>query len=223
MMNFPAVIAGDPRELAKLGPGGGRRTPTATRRGCVGRDLDAYLATGIATDHEATTYEEALAKRRRGCGCCCARPPTPATCATCCRWCASTGRTRCAFCTDDREPDMLLREGHINQMCRVAVAEGIAGRGRPGARHPQPRPLPRAARGGGRRARATGPTCCCSRPARVPAEPRGQVRPGGGGRGPPGRGAAPRDPGLGGGQRAGRAGHGGLVRPPGRRRPARCG
>ena len=31
----------------------------------------------------------------------------------------------CAFCTDDREPDMLLREGHINQMCRIAVAEGV--------------------------------------------------------------------------------------------------
>jgi adenine deaminase len=32
----------------------------------------------------------------------------------------------CAFCTDDREPDWLLREGHIDQMCRVAVGEGIA-------------------------------------------------------------------------------------------------
>ena len=31
----------------------------------------------------------------------------------------------CAFCTDDREPDMLLREGHINQMCRIAVREGV--------------------------------------------------------------------------------------------------
>ena len=36
------------------------------------------------------------------------------------------GPERCAFCTDDREPDMLVREGHIDQMCRVAVAEGIA-------------------------------------------------------------------------------------------------
>ena len=36
------------------------------------------------------------------------------------------GPERCAFCTDDREPDLLLREGHIDQMCRVAVAEGIA-------------------------------------------------------------------------------------------------
>ena len=36
------------------------------------------------------------------------------------------GPERMAFCTDDREPDFLLREGHINQMCRVAVEEGIA-------------------------------------------------------------------------------------------------
>src|SRR5919205_599437 len=32
----------------------------------------------------------------------------------------------CAFCTDDREPDLLWHEGHIDQMCRIAVGEGIA-------------------------------------------------------------------------------------------------
>ena len=36
------------------------------------------------------------------------------------------GPEHCAFCTDDREPDLLYREGHIDQMCRIAVAEGIA-------------------------------------------------------------------------------------------------
>ena len=36
------------------------------------------------------------------------------------------GPDYCAFCTDDREPDFLYREGHIDQMCRLAVAEGIA-------------------------------------------------------------------------------------------------
>jgi adenine deaminase len=30
------------------------------------------------------------------------------------------------FCTDDREPDMIVEEGHINQMVRVAVEEGIS-------------------------------------------------------------------------------------------------
>ncbi|HXI96900.1 MAG TPA: adenine deaminase C-terminal domain-containing protein, partial [Candidatus Acidoferrum sp.] len=36
------------------------------------------------------------------------------------------GPARCMFCTDDREPSFIVEEGHINQMVRVAVAEGIA-------------------------------------------------------------------------------------------------
>src|SRR5436189_3240307 len=36
------------------------------------------------------------------------------------------GTDRCAFCTDDREPDFSVEEGHINQMVRVAVEEGIS-------------------------------------------------------------------------------------------------
>ena len=36
------------------------------------------------------------------------------------------GPEYCAFCTDDREPDMLVAEGHIDSMCRQAVAAGIA-------------------------------------------------------------------------------------------------
>jgi adenine deaminase len=35
------------------------------------------------------------------------------------------GPEHCAFCTDDREPDFLHREGHINQMCRLAVGAGV--------------------------------------------------------------------------------------------------
>jgi adenine deaminase len=36
------------------------------------------------------------------------------------------GPDYCAFCTDDREPDYLHREGHIDEMCRRAVGAGIA-------------------------------------------------------------------------------------------------
>ena len=45
---------------------------------------------------------------------------------TCCRWSREYGPEHCAFCTDDREPDFLVDEGHVNQMCRVAVEEGIS-------------------------------------------------------------------------------------------------
>ena len=126
MMNFPAVIAGAPAELAKIALAPGKRVD-GHAPGVSGPQLDAYLATG---HRHRSRGDDARARRSRSAarapGCCCARPRTRATCATCCRSCASYGPERCAFCTDDREPDMLLREGHIDQMCRVAVAEGIA-------------------------------------------------------------------------------------------------
>jgi adenine deaminase len=36
------------------------------------------------------------------------------------------GSERCVFCTDDREPDFIVEQGHINQMVRVAVEDGIS-------------------------------------------------------------------------------------------------
>src|SRR6267378_413988 len=36
------------------------------------------------------------------------------------------GTDWCMFCTDDREPSFIVEEGHINQMVRVAVADGIS-------------------------------------------------------------------------------------------------
>jgi adenine deaminase len=36
------------------------------------------------------------------------------------------GPEHCCFCTDDREPNFIVEEGHINQMVRVAVEHGIA-------------------------------------------------------------------------------------------------
>ena len=91
MMNYPAVIAGAPEELAKIALAAGKRID-GHAPGVGGPSLDAYLATGIASDHEATV---ARARRSRSGGaargCCCARPRTPATCAICCRSCASTG------------------------------------------------------------------------------------------------------------------------------------
>ena len=40
------------------------------------------------------------------------------------------GPARIAFCTDDREPEHIADEGHINSMVRAAVAEGDLARGR---------------------------------------------------------------------------------------------
>jgi adenine deaminase len=125
MMNFPAVIAGAPDELAKIALAAGKRVD-GHAPGVRGRQLDAYLATGIATDHESTTLAEALEKRRRGAWVLLREASNARNLRDLLPLVRDYGPERCAFCTDDREPDLLLREGHIDQMCRVAVAEGVA-------------------------------------------------------------------------------------------------
>ncbi len=125
MMNFPGVIAGDPDVLAKLEVHGASHAD-GHAPGVVGRALDAYAAAGIRSDHEATALEEALERRRRGLWVLIREASNARNLRALLPLVSRYGPERCAFCTDDREPDFLLHEGHINQMCRVAVAEGIA-------------------------------------------------------------------------------------------------
>jgi adenine deaminase len=122
MMNFPGVIAGDPDVLARLvAPHVDGHSP-----GVRGRALNAYIAAGIYTDHEAFTAAEALEKRRRGMWVLIREASNARNLRDLLAMVREHGPDYCAFCTDDREPDFLYREGHIDQMCRVAVSEGVA-------------------------------------------------------------------------------------------------
>jgi adenine deaminase len=94
--------------------------------GVTGAPLDAYAAAGIRSDHESTAWEEALEKRRRGLWVLLREASNARNLSALLELVRRHGPEYCAFCTDDREPDMLLREGHIDSMCRQAVAEGIA-------------------------------------------------------------------------------------------------
>jgi adenine deaminase len=123
MMNFPGVIAGAPDVLARLELSD---HVDGHAPGVTGRPLDAYVAAGIRSDHEATTLDEALEKRRRGMWVLLREASNARNLRDLLPLVRSYGPQHCAFCTDDREPDFLYRDGHIDQMCRVAVQEGIA-------------------------------------------------------------------------------------------------
>ncbi len=69
------------------------------------------------------------------------------------------GTERIAFCTDDREPEHIAEDGHINSMVRDAVAAGIAPGGRARAGDAEPGDLARPPAPRRDRARATRPTC----------------------------------------------------------------
>jgi adenine deaminase len=125
MMNFPGVIAGDQAQLDKLQVRGATHID-GHAPGVRGRALDAYLAAGIRSDHESTTYEEALEKRRKGMWVLIREASNARNLEALIPLVKDFGPDFCAFCTDDREPDFLVREGHINQMARAAVEQGIS-------------------------------------------------------------------------------------------------
>jgi adenine deaminase len=122
MMNFPGVVAGAPGELAKAALAA---RVDGHAPGLGGRGLNAYLAAGIRTDHEATTYEEALEKRRLGMGVMLREASIARNLVDLLPLVKRYGPEHCCFCTDDREPNFIVEEGHINQMVRVAVEQGI--------------------------------------------------------------------------------------------------
>ena len=125
MMNFPGVIAGDEGEVAKLTTGLTDHVD-GHAPGVRGAALNAYVAAGIRSDHESTTYEEALEKRRLGMWVMLREASIARNLRDLLPLVKRFGTERCMFCTDDREPSFIVEEGHINQMLRVAVSEGIS-------------------------------------------------------------------------------------------------
>jgi adenine deaminase len=124
MMNFPGVIAGAPSELEKLGLAGAEHVD-GHAPGVRGPALQAYAAAGIRSDHEATTLEEGRERLRAGMWVLIREASGARNLEALIPLVAEFGPHRLAFCTDDRDPDHIVSEGHINSMVRAAVAAGV--------------------------------------------------------------------------------------------------
>ena len=125
VMNFPAVIAGDVEMLARIGAAGGRRVEGHSP-GVAGRELDAYLTAGVDSDHESTTLAEVIERRRKGMWIFIRQGSASQDLEALIGDVVEGGSDLAAMCTDDREPDTLLRAGHINDCARLAVAAGVS-------------------------------------------------------------------------------------------------
>jgi adenine deaminase len=125
VMNFPAVVAGDPEMLARIATAGRRRVD-GHAPGLSGRALDAYLAAGVESDHECTELEEAEEKRRKGMWIFIRQGSASQNLAALVPTVLRHGTDHVALCTDDREPDTLLGPGHLNDCVALAVAAGVS-------------------------------------------------------------------------------------------------
>jgi adenine deaminase len=122
MMNFPGVINADPRELEKLALA---QHVDGHAPGVHGHALMAYAAAGIRSDHEAYTAAEGRERLRAGMWLLIREGSAARNLQALLPLLAEYGPGRIAFCTDDREPEHIADDGHINSMVRDAVAFGI--------------------------------------------------------------------------------------------------
>jgi adenine deaminase len=122
MMNFPGVVAGAEHELAKLELA---QHVDGHAPGVLGRELNAYVAAGIRSDHEAYSVEEGRERLRAGMWLLIREASAARNLHALLPLLAEYGPSRIAFCTDDREPEHISDDGHINGMVRDAVAFGI--------------------------------------------------------------------------------------------------
>jgi adenine deaminase len=125
MMNFPGVVNADDAELEKLRLATGVHVD-GHAPGLLGKALDAYAAAGIRSDHEAITAEEGRERLRDGMWLLIREASMARNLQALLPLVLELGTNRIAFCTDDRDPEDIAENGHINGMVREAVAAGVA-------------------------------------------------------------------------------------------------
>ncbi|MFO7848584.1 MAG: adenine deaminase [Spirochaetia bacterium] len=126
VMDYPSLVNGEEELLDKL--------MTAHRRGSMidghgpmllGRDLNAYASAGIRSDHESSTLEEMRERLRAGMYCLIRQGSAAQNLPDLIAGVRPENSRRCMFCTDDRHPEDVIAEGHIDNHLRMAVERGI--------------------------------------------------------------------------------------------------
>jgi adenine deaminase len=124
VMNYPGVVHGDPKVLAKLEAFRGRPIDGHCP-GLTGHALDAYVAAGIETDHECTGLEEAREKLRLGMTLFLRQATNAKNLAALLPLVSHATERRICLCTDDRQVPDLVAEGSIDHLVRMTIAAGI--------------------------------------------------------------------------------------------------
>jgi len=131
MMNYPGVLACLEPVLEKIIKGGDRFQicPLDVRDGhaplLAGRDLNAYIAAGICSDHECTQLEEAQEKIRLGMHIMLREGTQAKNLSALLPLVSAATAAHCSLVTDDLHPHDLMQKGHLNHLIDLAVTQGL--------------------------------------------------------------------------------------------------
>ena len=124
MMNFPGVVACDEEVLSKILAAQGK-VVDGHAPGLGGRELNAYMAAGIYSDHESIAFEEGRDKLRRGMYLMIREGSSEKNLDTLLPLVTDDTYKRCFFVVDDRSCFDLLNEGDIDAVVRKAIYRGL--------------------------------------------------------------------------------------------------
>ncbi len=126
MMNYPGVLAADAEVRRKIALAASARKPVDGHApGLTGHDLNAYAATGIASDHECTTLAEAREKLQAGLHIMVREGTAAKNLAALLPLVNPHTCRRMMWCTDDRHAQDLLTDGHVDFIVRSAIGRGL--------------------------------------------------------------------------------------------------
>lgn len=125
MMNFPGVVHADPNVLEKIALGLRERLVDGHAPGVRGDWLQAYAASGISSDHESTTADEAREKLAAGLRVFIREGSASHNLEALLPIVTERTFRRICFCTDDRHLSDLVDDGQIDHVVRKAIALGL--------------------------------------------------------------------------------------------------
>jgi len=126
VMNYPGVLSKDPKLLDKIALFRQAGRPVDGHApGLTGKDLSAYIAAGIGSDHECTTPAEAREKLAKGMYIMLREGSTAKDLRNLLPAITRATAERFLICSDDRHPNDLVDEGHMDHALRLLIAGGV--------------------------------------------------------------------------------------------------
>ena len=124
LMNFPGVINCDEDVLDKIVMAGDKKID-GHGPSISGKELNAYVAAGVSTEHECSNVEEMMSRLRLGMYILVREGSAAKNLLKLIKGVNKENIRRCLFCTDDKHPEDILKDGHIDYNIRLAIKEGM--------------------------------------------------------------------------------------------------
>jgi adenine deaminase len=126
VMNYPGVLRRDRELIAKIEILRHEyKKIDGHAPGLTGKQLNAYIDAFIRSDHESTTASEALEKVSRGMQVLVREGTAAKNLEALLKAVDVQNHSFFSFCTDDRDPLDIIREGHIDYLVRKAIRLGL--------------------------------------------------------------------------------------------------